>query len=61
MSSGDKQREALNGGTNGGKDVGEKAVAAGEWRSRGRRREDASTESESDRRVRGWREQGWWG
>lgn len=57
MSSGDKQREALNGGTNGGKDVGEKAVAAGEWR----RREDGSTESESDRRVRGWQEQGWWG
>lgn len=62
MSSRDKGREALNGGTNGGKEVGGKADATGEWRSRGRRREDANAESESDRRVGGWeREQGWWG
>lgn len=55
MSSRDKGREALNGGTNGEKEVGGKADAAGEWRSRGRRREDANAESESDRRVGGAR------
>lgn len=39
---------------------GGKADVAGEWRSRGQRREDGNAESESVRRV-GGREQEWWG
>lgn len=54
MSSGDKGSEGLKGGTKGGREgLGEKADAAGEGRSRGRRREDANAELESDRCVVG--------
>lgn len=61
MSSRDKGREALNGGTNGGKEVGGKADAAGEWRSRdGGGRMLTQSQKVTDA-WGGEREQGWWG